>query len=83
MNRTGKIGRCSGAAVLGLLLSCGAYAQGQAAPAQGQAAPAQGAPGQEGAAAKQPYTIAEYNSYQACVAEKVPAQQVNPSLMGQ
>jgi tetratricopeptide (TPR) repeat protein len=69
MNRTGKIGRCSGAAVLGLLLSCGAYAQGQAAPAQG-------APAQEGAAAKQPYTIAEYNSYQACSAEKVPAQQV-------
>ena len=79
MNRTGEIGRCSVAAVLGLLLSCGAYAQGQSAPAQGtpaQGAPTQGAPGQEGAAAKQPYTIAEYNSYQACVAEKVPAQQV-------
>jgi hypothetical protein len=64
MNRTGKIARFSVAAVLGLIVGCGAYAQAQAAPAQ------------EGGAAKQPYTIAEYNSYQACVAERVPAQQV-------
>jgi tetratricopeptide (TPR) repeat protein len=64
MNRTGKIARFSAAAVLGLIVGCGAYAQAQAAPAQ------------EGGATKQPYTIAEYNSYQACVAEKVPAQQV-------
>ena len=64
MNRTGKIARFSAAAVLGLIVGCGAYAQAQAAPAQ------------EGGATKQPYTIAEYNSYQACAAEKVPAQLV-------
>jgi tetratricopeptide (TPR) repeat protein len=64
MNRTGKIARFSAAAVLALIVGCGAYAQAQAAPAQ------------EGGATKQPYTIAEYNSYQACVGEKVPAQQV-------
>lgn len=64
MNRTGKIARFSAAAVVGLILGCGAYAQAQAAPAQ------------EGGATKQPYTMPEYNSYQACMAEKVPAQQV-------
>jgi hypothetical protein len=64
MNRTRKIARFSTAAALGLILGCGAYAQAQAAPAQ------------DAGASKQPYTIAEYNSYQACAAEKVPAQLV-------
>lgn len=64
MNRTGRLARFSGAAVLALTLGGSAYAQTQAAPAQ------------EGGATKQPYTIAEYNSYQACAAEKVPAQLV-------
>ncbi|MDP9340095.1 MAG: hypothetical protein M3P45_14635 [Acidobacteriota bacterium] len=40
--------------------------------AQAQAAPA----GQDAAAAKPQYTMAEYNSYQAAAAEKNPAQQV-------
>ncbi|HZV59248.1 MAG TPA: hypothetical protein VFF42_02845 [Candidatus Eremiobacteraceae bacterium] len=62
MNRTSKMARYSAAAILGFTLCCGAHAQAQAAPAQ------------EGGAAKQPYTMAEYNSYQACAAEKVPAQ---------
>jgi hypothetical protein len=64
MNRTRKIARFSTAAALGLILGCGAYAQAQAAPAQ------------DAGASKQPYTIAEYNSYSACAAEKVPAQLV-------
>jgi hypothetical protein len=64
MNRTRRIARFSTAAALGLILGCGAYAQAQAAPAQ------------DAGASKQPYTIAEYNSYQACAAEKVPAQLV-------
>lgn len=64
MNRTGKMARYSATAILGFTLCCGAHAQAQAAPAQ------------EGGASKQPYTIAEYNSYQACAAEKNPAQLV-------
>ncbi|HXM99069.1 MAG TPA: tetratricopeptide repeat protein [Candidatus Dormibacteraeota bacterium] len=64
MNRTGKMARYSAAAILAFTLCCGAHAQAQAAPAQ------------EGGATKQPYTIAEYNSYQACAAEKNPAQLV-------
>jgi hypothetical protein len=64
MNRTGKMARYSATAILGFMLCCGAHGQAQAAPAQ------------EGAAAKQPYTIAEYNSYQACAAEKNPPQLV-------
>jgi len=37
-------------------------------------APAAG--GQDAGAGKQPYTMPEYNSYQACASEKVPATQL-------
>ncbi|GAC1618608.1 MAG: hypothetical protein PVS2B2_05250 [Candidatus Acidiferrum sp.] len=63
MNRTRKLARFSMAVAMGLSVGCGAYAQTQSAPAQD-------------AASKQPYTIAEFNSEQACAAEKVPAQLV-------
>jgi tetratricopeptide (TPR) repeat protein len=41
--------------------------------AMSAAAQAPAAAGQDPGAGKQPYTMAEYNSYQACAAEKVPA----------
>ncbi|HMD10551.1 MAG TPA: hypothetical protein VKH63_23665 [Candidatus Acidoferrum sp.] len=50
--------------ILGNVLSAVAQAQ---APAPG---------GQDAGAGKQPYTMAEYNSYQACASEKVPATQL-------
>src|SRR5215467_117962 len=65
MNRTCRVAGLATAAVLCLITSSALRAQ---APAQ---APAQG---QE--AGKQQYTMAEYNSYQACAAEKNPQQQI-------
>jgi len=47
---------------------------GSASGAYAQAAPAAG--GQDQAAGKQQYTMAEYNSYKACADDKVPASQV-------
>jgi len=52
---------------------CLILGNGLSALAQPQA-PAAGA--QDAGQSKQPYTMAEYNSYQACAAEKVPATQV-------
>ena len=52
---------------------CLILGNGLSALAQPQA-PAAGA--QDAGQGKQPYTMAEYNSYQACAAEKVPATQV-------
>ncbi len=67
MNGTHKIAGLAIVAALGLNLgaAAGSRAQAQAAPA-----------GQDAAAAKPQYTMAEYNSYQAAAAEKNPAQQV-------
>src|SRR5262249_49370951 len=45
---------------------------GSAAGVSGQAA----AGGQDQGAGKQPYTMAEYNSYKACADDKVPASQI-------
>ena len=44
--------------------------------AMSAAAQAPAAAGQDPGAGKQPYTMPEYNSYQACASEKVPATQV-------
>lgn len=67
MNGTNKIAGLAMVAALGINLgtAAGSRAQAQAAPA-----------GQDAAAAKPQYTMAEYNSYQAAAAEKSPAQQV-------
>ena len=65
MNRTPRIASFAMAAALALMAGS---ALGSQAPAQ---APAQG---QE--AGKQQYTMAEYNSYQACAAEKNPQAQI-------
>ena len=54
-------------AVLCLMLGSAAGAWAQAPAAAGQ---------DQGAGAKQPYTMAEYNAYQAAAAEKNPAQQI-------
>jgi hypothetical protein len=65
MNRTCRVAGLATAAVLCLITSSALRAQAPAqAPAQGQE------PG------KQQYTMAEYNSYQACAAEKNPQQQI-------
>ena len=64
MNRTRRA--ASLAIIAALCLGLGSIAMGQAAPA-GQDAGAQG---------KQPYTMAEYNSYQACASDANPATQV-------
>src|ERR1700726_4305445 len=64
MNRTRRV---SGLAIIAAL--CLAMSGASSAFAQ---APA----GQDAAAGQQKYTMAEYNSYQACAAEKNPQQQV-------
>jgi hypothetical protein len=64
MNRTRRA--ASLAIIAALCLGFGSAVMGQAAPA-GQDAGAQG---------KQPYTMAEYNSYQACASDANPATQV-------
>ncbi len=63
MSGTKKTASLAIVAALCLILGNAPVAEGQA-PAAGQDA------------GKQPYTIAEYNAYQACAAEKVPATQV-------
>src|ERR1700704_2820850 len=71
MNRTRSVASLAIFAALCLSLGSAAAAQtppaAQSAPAAGQDAPPQG---------KQPYTMAEYNSYQACDTDKNPASQV-------
>jgi tetratricopeptide (TPR) repeat protein len=69
MNRTRRA--ASPAVVAALCLSLGSTARTQTQTAA-QAAPA----GQEAPQGKQPYTLAEYNSYQACASDKNPAPQV-------
>src|SRR5580693_10381264 len=68
MSGTRKVAGLAIVAALCLILG-----NGLSALARPQA-PAAG--GQDAGAGKQPYTMAEYNSYQAAAAEKVPAQQV-------
>jgi hypothetical protein len=68
MSGTRKVAGLAMVAALCLILG-----NGLSALAQPQA-PAAG--GQDAGQSKQPYTMAEYNSYQACAAEKVPATQV-------
>jgi hypothetical protein len=65
MSGTRKVAGLAMVAALCLILGSGlsALARPQA-PAAG---------GQDAGAGKQPYTMAEYNSYQACASEKVPA----------
>lgn len=68
MRAIGKFGSLAMAAALSLAIA-GAPLMGQtAAPAAGQDANA--------AASKQPYTMAEYNAYQAAAAEKDPANKI-------
>ncbi len=64
MNRTCKMARLAVIAALCLAISGASNALGQA-PA-----------GQDAGAAKQQYTMAEYNAYQAAAAERNPAQQI-------
>ena len=71
MNRTRSA--ASLAIFAALCLSLGSTAGAQTQPAT-QAAPAAGQ--DAGAQGKQPYTMAEYNSYQACANDKNPASQV-------
>jgi tetratricopeptide (TPR) repeat protein len=66
MSRTRKVAGLAMVAALCLILGNGLSALAQT-PAAG---------GQDAGAGKQPYTMAEYNSYQACASEKVPATQV-------
>jgi hypothetical protein len=68
MSGTRKVAGLAIVAALCLILG-----NGLSALARPQA-PAAG--GQDAGAGKQPYTMAEYNSYQAAAAEKVPAQQI-------
>jgi tetratricopeptide (TPR) repeat protein len=68
MSGTRKVAGLAIVAALCLILG-----NGLSAVARPQA-PAPG--GQDAAAGKQPYTMAEYNSYQAAAAEKNPAQQI-------
>ena len=68
MSGTRKVAGLAIVAALCLILG-----NGLSAVARPQApAPA----GQDAGAGKQPYTMAEYNSYQAAAAEKNPAQQI-------
>ena len=67
MNATRRL-----AGLAALLALCLVF--GSASSAYGQAAAAPG--GQDQAASKQPYTMAEYNSYKACADDKVPASQI-------
>src|SRR5580692_2093408 len=66
MSGTRKVAGLAMVAALCLILGSGLSALAQT-PAAG---------GQDAGAGKQPYTMAEYNSYQACASEKVPATQV-------
>jgi len=68
MSGTRKVAGLAMVAALRLILGSGlsALARPQAPAAAGQ----------DAAAGKQPYTMAEYNSYQAAAAEKNPAQQI-------
>lgn len=66
MNGTRRLSGLTIAAVLGLILASGPIANAQA-PAAAQDA---------GAAKGPQYTMAEYNAYQACAAEKAPAAQI-------
>lgn len=68
MSGTRKVAGLAIVAALCLIL-----VNGMSAVARAQA-PAAG--GQDAGAGKQPYTMAEYNSYQACASEKVPATQL-------
>jgi tetratricopeptide (TPR) repeat protein len=71
MNRTCRL---TGLAILATLCLIGGSAESAKAQAQPPAqAPAQGA---DAGAGKQQYTMAEYNSYQACAAEKNPQAQI-------
>jgi hypothetical protein len=68
MSGTRKVAGLAMVAALCLILGNGLSAVAQAqAPAPG---------GQDAGAGKQPYTMAEYNSYQACASEKAPATQL-------
>ena len=68
MSGTRKVAGLAIVAALCLILGNGLIAVAQAqAPAAG---------GQDAGAGKQPYTMPEYNSYQACASEKVPATQL-------
>jgi tetratricopeptide (TPR) repeat protein len=71
--RVGMIGTRKVAGLAMVAALCLILGSGLSALAQPQA-PAAGA--QDSGQSKQPYTMAEYNSYQACAAEKVPATQV-------
>ena len=68
MSGTRKVAGLAIVAALCLILVSGisAVARGQASAAGGQ----------DAGAGKQPYTMPEYNSYQACASEKVPATQL-------
>jgi hypothetical protein len=66
MSGTRKVAGLAMVAALCLILGNGLSARAQT-PAAG---------GQDAGAGKQPYTMAEYNSEQACASEKVPATQV-------
>jgi tetratricopeptide (TPR) repeat protein len=65
MNGTRRITGLAMFAALGLFLACSVNALALP-PAQGQ----------DAGASKQPYTMPEYNAYQACAAEKNPAPQI-------
>jgi tetratricopeptide (TPR) repeat protein len=68
MSGTRKVAGLAIVAALCLILVSGISAVARAqAPAAG---------GQDAGAGKQPYTMPEYNSYQACASEKVPATQL-------
>jgi tetratricopeptide (TPR) repeat protein len=68
MSGTRKVAGLAIVAALCLILVSGMSAVARAqAPAAG---------GQDAGAGKQPYTMPEYNSYQACASEKVPATQL-------
>ena len=72
MNRTCSVAGLVGIAALCLVAS-GVFGVDAYAQAPAQQPPQQG---QDANAPKQQYTIAEYNAYQACAAEKNPQQQI-------
>jgi len=67
MSGTRKVAGLAMVAAVCLILGNGLSAVAQAQAAAG---------GQDAGAGKQPYTMPEYNSYQACASEKVPATQL-------
>ena len=67
MSGTRKVAGLAMVAALCLILGNGLSAVAQAQAAAG---------GQDAGAGEQPYTMPEYNSYQACASEKVPATQL-------